>query len=150
MKSREVEISENLAVVEERIASALQQSNRRREEITLIAVTKFFPKSDLEILYGLGQRNFGENRDQEGSAKASELPSDIVWHFQGQLQSKKISSIIDWARVIHSLDSLDHARKFNQRLMGLGARRAFFLQVHLETARTDRGGGALEKSEDYF
>jgi PLP dependent protein len=150
MKSREVEISENLAVVEERIASALQQSNRRREEITLIAVTKFFPKSDLEILYGLGQRNFGENRDQEGSAKASELPSDIVWHFQGQLQSKKISSIIDWARVIHSLDSLDHARKFNQRLMELGESREFFLQVNLEPDRTDRGGLALEKIEDFL
>lgn len=150
MKSRDLEISENLAVVEERIAIALQQSNRRREEITLIAVTKFFPLSDLEILYGLGLRNFGENRDQEGSAKASELPSDISWHFQGQIQSKKIPSIIEWARVIHSLDSLEHGKKFNQRLSELGQSREFFLQVNLEPERSDRGGVALAKAEDFF
>jgi len=150
MKSRESEISENLAAVEERIAIALQQSNRRREEITLIAVTKFFPLSDLEILYGLGLRNFGENRDQEGSAKASELPSDISWHFQGQIQSKKIPSIIEWARVIHSLDSLEHGKKFNQRLSELGQSREFFLQVNLEPERSDRGGVALAKVEDFF
>jgi len=150
MKSRDLEISENLAAVEERIAIALQQSNRRREEITLIAVTKFFPISDLEILYGLGLRNFGENRDQEGSAKASELPSDISWHFQGQIQSKKIPSIIEWARVIHSLDSLEHGKKFNQRLSELGQSREFFLQVNLEPERSDRGGVALAKVEDFF
>jgi len=150
MKSRESEISENLAAVEERIAIALQQSNRRREEITLIAVTKFFPLSDLEILYGLGLRNFGENRDQEGSAKASEMPSDISWHFQGQIQSKKIPSIIEWARVIHSLDSLEHGKKFNQRLSELGQSREFFLQVNLEPERSDRGGVALAKVEDFF
>jgi pyridoxal phosphate enzyme (YggS family) len=150
VKSRDLEISENLAVVEERIAIALQQSNRRREEITLIAVTKFFPLSDLEILYGLGLRNFGENRDQEGSAKASELPSDISWHFQGQIQSKKIPSIIEWARVIHSLDSLEHGKKFNQRLSELGESREFFVQLNLEPERSDRGGVALAKAEDFF
>jgi len=150
VKSRDLEISENLAVVEERIAIALQQSNRRREEITLIAVTKFFPLSDLEILYGLGLRNFGENRDQEGSSKASQLPSDILWHFQGQIQSKKIPSIIEWARVIHSLDSLEHGKKFNQRLSELGQSREFFLQVNLEPERSDRGGVAPAEVENFI
>jgi pyridoxal phosphate enzyme (YggS family) len=150
MKSRALEISENLAAVEERIGRALQESNRRRDEISLIAVTKFFPLSDLEILYGLGLRNFGENRDQEGSAKANELPSDISWHFQGQIQSKKIPSIIEWARVIHSLDSLEHGRKFNQRLNELDQSREFFIQVNLEPVRSDRGGVALTEVEDFF
>ena len=150
MKSRDLEISENLAVVEERIAIALQQSNRRREEITLIAVTKFFPISDLEILHRLGLRNFGENRDQEGSVKASQLPSDILWHFQGQIQSKKIPSIIEWARVIHSLDSLEHGKKFNQRLSELGESREFFVQLNLEPERSDRGGVAPAKVEDFI
>ena len=150
MKSRELEISENLAVVEERIAIALQQSNRRREEITLIAVTKFFPISDLEILHRLGLRNFGENRDQEGSSKASQLPSDILWHFQGQIQSKKIPSIIEWARVIHSLDSLEHGKKFNQRLSELGESREFFVQLNLEPERSDRGGVAPAEVENFI
>jgi pyridoxal phosphate enzyme (YggS family) len=150
MKSRALEISENLASVEERIGRALQESNRRRDEIALIAVTKFFPLSDLEILYGLGLRNFGENRDQEGSAKANELPSDISWHFQGQIQSKKIPSIIEWARVIHSLDSLEHARKFNQRLKEMEQSREFFLQLNLEPDRTDRGGLPADQVEGFL
>jgi hypothetical protein len=149
MKSRDREISENLAAVEERMAMALQQSNRKRAEITLIAVTKFFPVSDLEILYRLGLRNFGENRDQEGSAKAIALPSDISWHFQGQIQSKKIPSIIEWARVIHSLDSIEHGKKFNQRLTELGESREFFVQLNLEPERSDRGGVAPAEVEDF-
>jgi len=150
MKSRESEISENLEAVEVRIARALKESHRSREEITLIAVTKFFPRSDLEILYGLGLRNFGENRDQEGSAKAIELPTDISWHFQGQVQSKKIPSIIEWARVIHSLDSIEHAMKFNQRLKEMGQSREFFLQLNLEPDRTDRGGLPADQVEGFL
>jgi pyridoxal phosphate enzyme (YggS family) len=150
MKSRESEISENLEAVEARIARALKESHRSREEITLIAVTKFFPRSDLEILYGLGLRNFGENRDQEGSAKAIELPTDISWHFQGQVQSKKIPSIIEWARVIHSLDSIEHAMKFNQRLKEMGQSREFFLQLNLEPDRTDRGGLPADQVEGFL
>jgi pyridoxal phosphate enzyme (YggS family) len=150
MKSRESEISEKLAMVEERIAAALQASHRKREEITLIAVTKFFPISDLEILQRLGLRNFGENRDQEGSSKASQLPSDILWHFQGQIQSKKIPSIIEWARVIHSLDSLEHGKKFNQRLSELGESREFFVQLNLEPERSDRGGVAPAEVENFI
>ena len=150
MKSRESEISENLKTVEARIAGALKESHRSREEITLIAVTKFFPRSDLEILYGLGLRNFGENRDQEGSAKAIELPADISWHFQGQIQSKKIPSIIEWARVIHSLDSIEHAMKFNQRLNEMGQSREFFLQLNLEPDRTDRGGLPADQVEGFL
>ena len=56
--------------------------------VEMIAVTKNFPVSDAEILYALGLRNFGENRDDEGSLKSAQLPNDIHWHFQGQIQGK--------------------------------------------------------------
>ena len=63
--SRKVEIRNNLESVKERIAVAAQKAQRDLSEITLVVVTKTFEVGDLEILYELGEREFGENRDQE-------------------------------------------------------------------------------------
>ena len=84
------EISANLEKVNEQIKLAAEKANRSTDEITLIAVTKTFPVSDIEILYSLGIREFGENRDQEASGKVPLLPGDVKWHFQGQIQSNKL------------------------------------------------------------
>jgi uncharacterized pyridoxal phosphate-containing UPF0001 family protein len=101
--TRSEEISENLSLIQARIDSACGSSARSSKEVTLIAVTKNFPVGDAQILYELGVRDFGENRDQEGALKSELLPEDITWHFQGQLQSRKINSIASWADCIHSL-----------------------------------------------
>ncbi len=146
--SRYSEIAANLASVQSRIGAAALAVGRTPEEIALIAVTKNFPLSDVEILHELGIRNFGENRDQEGLAKSEQLSGDSRWHFQGQIQSRKIKSIGSWAGVIHSLDSLDHARKF--ATLTQFRQREFFVQVNLEPARVDRGGVALESLEDFI
>ena len=69
--SRKDQILSNLELVKEKISAAAQAADRAPNEITLIAVTKTFPVSDLEILYELGVRNFGENRDQEAAPKVS-------------------------------------------------------------------------------
>lgn len=142
MSDRAFELAEKLRAVEERISTAAKSAGRSRSDITLIAVTKFFPASDARILYDCGVRNFGENRDQEGAEKSSLVPPDSNWHFQGQIQGRKINSIISWAQVIHSLDSQAHAQKFNRRLEEIGESRDFFLQVNLEPERLDRGGVA--------
>ena len=130
------EISSNLAQVNERIGVALTKANRGESSLTLIAVTKTFPTSDAAILHELGLRNFGENRDEEGARKSQELEADITWHFQGQVQSRKIPSISHWARYVHSLDELSHAAKFLQQ----SSLPEFFIQVNLEEERPDRGG----------
>ena len=136
--TREEEISANLHEVEQRISIAATEAGRNRNEIDLIVVTKNFPLSDAQLLYALGARAFGENRDQEGALKSEQLPGDVIWHFQGQIQGRKIKSIASWADSVHSLDSLDHARKF------AGCEeskvRNFFIQVNLEPLRADRGG----------
>ena len=75
--SRVDEISGNLEKVKEQIKLAAESANRLSEDITLVAVTKTFPVSDIEILYSLGIRDFGENRDQEASAKVGLLPKDV-------------------------------------------------------------------------
>ena len=104
-------------------------------------MTKTFPVSDIEILYELGIRNFGENRDQEGSVKAPELPEDAIWHFQGQIQSNKLKSIASWANVIHSLDEIRHIETLDRVATH---RIGVFLQVSLDGA--EGRGGALPSS----
>lgn len=108
MISRADEISSNLGSVRSRIAQAAKRAGRNSEEITLVAVTKTYPATDAEILHELGVRDFAENRDREGAEKSAIVPGR--WHFQGQIQSNKISSIARWADVVHSLDDPRHLR----------------------------------------
>jgi pyridoxal phosphate enzyme (YggS family) len=135
MTIRSQELSANLDSIRARIGAAVQGSGRSPDEVTLIAVTKTFPASDVQILYDLGVRDFGENRDQEASVKSLELPDDCKWHFQGQIQSNKLKSIAEWADVLHSIDDISHARKLNS----LVAEKDVFVQVSLDNL-PNRGG----------
>jgi pyridoxal phosphate enzyme (YggS family) len=103
-------------------------------------VTKTFPASDAQILYELGVRDFGENRDQEASVKSTELPDDCRWHFQGQIQSNKLKSITFWASTIHSLDDPRHFELIEKVAPNP---LQIFLQVSLDGA-DHRGGAGLE------
>ena len=110
------------------------------DDRTLIVVTKTFPISDLEILYSLGQREFGENRDEEGSEKSAALADDVIWHYQGEIQSQKIRSIVAWSDFIHSLDELRHAKKMDAVAAELGKIQNVFLQINLDPEPGNRGG----------
>jgi pyridoxal phosphate enzyme (YggS family) len=136
--SRKDQILSNLESVKEKISAAAQAAGRSPSEITLIAVTKTFPVSDLEILYELGVRNFGENRDQEAAPKVGVLPADITWHFQGGIQSNKLKSISNWASVIHSVDKLKYAQMISQ--FSVGKTKEIFIQVSLDTLPQSREG----------
>jgi pyridoxal phosphate enzyme (YggS family) len=103
---RRSEIAGNLEAVREQISQAADRAGRSANEITLIAVTKTFPASDVEILKDLGVTNFGENRDADAAPKAAGISG--IWHFQGQIQSNKLKSITSWAKVLHSLDQIRH------------------------------------------
>ncbi len=149
--ARRIEISQNLDVVEREICIALEKSNRDRSEITLIAVTKNFPVSDVVHLYDLGLRNFGENRDQEARAKVEEFKKyvadseksgdQVKWHFQGQLQRNKLRSIASWADFIHSLDQERYLLPLQQLSVELEKPISLLLQLSLDLPiRPDRGG----------
>lgn len=140
MNNRMVKIEANLLEVNSRIEKAALGAGRSVAEITLVAVTKTFPVSDIELLYQLGIRNFGENRDQEGSIKAPQLPEDCIWHFQGQIQSNKLKSIASWADVIHSLDEVSHAKKLSSLVSEID----IFIQLSLDS-QPNRGGVAPEE-----
>lgn len=128
--NRKDEISGALTAVREQIPT----------HATLIVVTKTFPISEVEILYELGERNFGENRDEEGAMKSAALNDDAVWHFQGGIQSKKIRSIVGWADLIHSLDDLSHARKIDVAARELGKRQEVLVQINLDPGNENRRG----------
>jgi hypothetical protein len=88
----------------DRIAAAAERVGRDPSSVTLVAVSKAKPVSDIEALYQLGHRDFGENRAQEMAEKASVLPSDIRWHFVGALQSNKARLVRSITFLLHSMD----------------------------------------------
>ena len=89
-------IQENLNLVRATIPS----------NVTLIAVSKTKPVSDLQEAYDAGQRIFGENKALEMRDKHQQLPDDIQWHFIGHLQTNKIKYIASFVTLIHSIDSV--------------------------------------------
>ena len=117
---RREELAARLAAVQGRIAAACEASGRRVQDVTLVAVTKTFPASDVRLLRGLGVRDVGENRDGEAAPKAAQCADlDLVWHFIGQVQTNKAVSVARYAAFVHSVD-----RPRLIRALGAGARRA--------------------------
>ena len=89
------------------IASRLEQLNSTLPEgVTLVAVSKKKPVSDIRMAYECGQRDFGENYIQELQEKQPQLPEDIRWHFIGHLQRNKVKYIAPYVHLIHGVDSL--------------------------------------------
>ena len=100
---RKGEIAGRLDAVRSRIAAACDAAGRASDEVTLIAVTKTYPVSDIQLLCELGACNIGENRDQEAAPKAAEcaaLGVPVAWHFVGQLQTNKVASVVDRKSVV--------------------------------------------------
>ncbi|RFU41991.1 YggS family pyridoxal phosphate-dependent enzyme [Actinomadura logoneensis] len=103
--ARRAELAANLAEVRERIAAACAAAGRDPGDVTLVAVTKTFPASDVRLLAGLGLAQVAENRDQEAAPKAAECADlDLTWHFVGQLQTNKAKSVASYAGVVQSVD----------------------------------------------
>lgn len=97
-------IEENLKVVQKEIPKG----------VTLVAVSKTKPSSDIEKLYNVGQRIFGENKVQELVDKHEVLPKDIQWHLIGHLQTNKVKHIAPFVSLIHSIDSFKLLKEVNK------------------------------------
>ncbi len=107
-------IEKNLALVHQQIEQAATDYDREVSNISLLAVSKKKPSSDLRNAYNCGQRDFGENYLQEAQAKMQDLTDlDIVWHFIGPVQSNKtrvLAESFDW---VHCVDRLKIARRLS-------------------------------------
>jgi uncharacterized pyridoxal phosphate-containing UPF0001 family protein len=103
---RRARLAANLEEVRGRIARACASAGRDPSSVTLVAVTKTYPASDVELLASLGITDVGENKDQEAAAKAAAVGAELRWHFVGQLQRNKAKSVIRYADVVESVDSV--------------------------------------------
>ena len=143
--NRRDEIAANLADVRDRIATAATAAGRNPDDVQLIAVTKTWPLSDVQHLYELGLREFGESRDQEARPKAEEWRASdgrpITWHFIGQLQSNKAKSVVTYASVIHTVDRASLV----DALLKTGAECDCLLQLSVD-GDPDRGGVPLAEA----
>jgi pyridoxal phosphate enzyme (YggS family) len=143
LDERRAVLAANLSRVRERVEAACAQAGRSPERITLVAVTKFFPASDVDLLADLGVSAIGENRDQEASAKMSELTrrEDLAVHFIGRLQTNKAGSVVSYADVIQSVDRSKLVAALDRAAGSRGVRPAVLVQVSLDDP-PDRGGVA--------
>ena len=108
-------LKDNLKNVEERVQEACDRAGRKREEVTLIAVSKTKPIEMLQEIYDENIRDFGENKVQELCDKIEKMPKDIKWHMIGHLQTNKVKYIIDKVDMIHSVESLKLAEEIEKR-----------------------------------
>ncbi len=106
---------------------------------TLVAVSKTKPVEDIQSLYDLGQRDFGENYVQELVDKADRLPKDIRWHFIGHLQSNKVKYIAPFVHLIHGVDSVGLLKEINKQGAKINRIIPCLLQVHIASEETKFG-----------
>jgi pyridoxal phosphate enzyme (YggS family) len=126
-----------------RIEAACDSVGRDPEGVTLIAVTKTFPASDIRLLAELGVTDVGENRDQEASDKHAECADvPLRWHFVGQLQRNKARSVAHYADVVHSVDRLSLVTSLSAALTETSRELTALVQVNLDddSEAADRGG----------
>jgi pyridoxal phosphate enzyme (YggS family) len=110
-----------------------------KDKATLVAVSKTKPVEDIEVLYNLGQRDFGENYVQELIHKEAKLPKDIRWHFIGHLQSNKVKYIAPFVHLIHGVDSLNLLKEINKQALKNNRVIDCLLQVHIADEATKFG-----------
>ena len=106
-------IKENVADVEAKIQAACDRSGRKREDVTLIAVSKTKPVSDIYEVMETGIKDYGENKVQELCDKIETIHEPLNWHMIGHLQRYKVKYIVDKVSMIHSVDSLRLAEQIN-------------------------------------
>ena len=109
-------LAERFLQVEERIQAAARRAGRRRDEITLIAVTKIFPASAIREAYALGLRHFGESYVQEFAGKRRELDdlTEATYHLIGHLQANKTKLAADLFQVVQTVDTAKLARRLGE------------------------------------
>lgn len=109
-------MADGLARVRETIAGAAERSGRRPDEVMLVAVSKEVTPDRVGEAIRAGQRDFGENRAQEGLSKHLALEGEpVTWHFIGRLQRNKVARVVRFAQFVHSIDRIELAREIERR-----------------------------------
>ncbi len=150
VSERLAELASNLATVRARIAAACTAAGRNPADVTLIAVTKTFPVSDIVLLSRLGVTEIGENRDSEAGPKAAAAAAAglaLRWHFVGQLQVNKAGRVVGYADVVHSVDRIRLAEALGRRAGTAGRVISCLVQVSLDEPSLAAGRGGADPAE---
>lgn len=132
-------LKENLAEVQSRVEQACKRAGRDVAEVTLIAVSKTKPVTDLQEIYNAGVRDFGENKVQEMCDKMEKMPKDINWHMIGHLQRNKVKYIVGNVALIHSVDSYRMAEEINIQAKKKGLVVPILVEVNIADETTKFG-----------
>jgi pyridoxal phosphate enzyme (YggS family) len=146
VSERHAELAASLAATRSRVGAACAAAGRDPAGITLVAVTKTYPASDVLALASLGLTDFGENRDQEAAAKAAAVAAagqPVTWHFVGQLQTNKAHSVAGYADFVHSVDRIRLVRALGTAARAAGRDLTCLVQVNLDAGGTSYHSGAL-------
>jgi len=146
-------IAENLERVRARVTRACSDAGREPADITLVAVTKTFPVSDVVHLAALGLCAMGENRDGEAATKAAQCNDagldHLEWHFLGQVQRNKAATVTAYADMVHSVDRLRLVSALQKGATASGRKVTCLVQVDLRDVPVDDGrGGAAPPDVD--
>ena len=140
VSARRDEIAGGLRTVRGRIEQACTEIGRDPESVTLIAVAKTFPASDVRLLAELGVTDIGENRDQEAREKHAECADlSLRWHFIGQLQRNKVRSVVRYADVVHSVDRLSLVTALSTAATDAGREITALVEVSLDEGAESAG-----------
>ena len=135
-----IDLKDNIARVQERIAEACRRVGRRPEDVKLVAVSKTVPPDRIRAAYDAGLRDFGENRVQEANAKRAALSDlTVTWHLVGHLQTNKAKLARELFHCVHSLDSLRLAQKLDEAAVCSGDRLPVLIEVNLGEEQTKSG-----------
>lgn len=137
-------IKENVAGVEARIQAACERAGRRREEVTLIAVSKTKPVRDIYEVMETGIKDFGENKVQEMCDKMEMIQQPLNWHMIGHLQRNKVKYIVDKATLIHSVDSLRLAQQISQEAQKKSVESNILIEVNVAEEESKFGLSTAE------
>ncbi|WP_103107661.1 YggS family pyridoxal phosphate-dependent enzyme [Brevibacillus reuszeri] len=139
MTNEQQAIKDRLQAIEERIQAACDRAGRKREEVKIIAVTKYIDAQAIGDLLDVGVMDIGENRVQDALPK-HELHGDRgTWHFIGHLQTNKAKEVVGRFPYIHSLDRVSLAQELNKRGEALDTVVNCFLQVNISGEETKFG-----------
>jgi pyridoxal phosphate enzyme (YggS family) len=124
-------IKDNLVEIEKKITSSCEKSNRKRQDIMLLAVTKTRSAKEINEVISLGYTNIGENRVQELLEKYDDVDKRAVWHLIGHLQTNKVKYIADKVSMIHSVDSVKLAKEIDTQCKKIGKIMDILIEVNV-------------------
>ncbi|GEN55526.1 YggS family pyridoxal phosphate-dependent enzyme [Halobacillus faecis] len=134
-------VVDNLAKIDQKIEQACKNSGRSKNEITLIAVTKYVTTERAQEALEAGIKHLGENRKEGLLEKYEEIGDQATWHFIGSLQSRKVKDVIGQVSMIHSLDRKSLAKEINKRA---NCPVPCFIQVNISEEESKHGLAASE------